>query len=107
MVFADVHTVYSPDKKLKLSVNDEGGKLAYAIFYDGTEVLKPSALGLKADYGDFTQGMKIVKATEKAMNKAYDMTRTKRAHVDYEATQLTLKLVNEKGFPLQMTFRQS
>lgn len=104
MVFADVHTVYSPDKKLKLSVNDEGGKLAYAIFYDGTEVLKPSALGLKADYGDFTQGMKIVKATEKAMNKAYDMTRTKRAHVDYEATQLTLKLVNEKGFPLQMTF---
>ena len=84
-------------------VVDENRILA---FHGLKQLNQNPSLGLKAIVYicDFTQGMKIVKATEKAMNKAYDMTRTKRAHVDYEATQLTLKLVNEKGFPLQMTF---
>ena len=102
--FADNHTVCSPDGKLMLTVNNEGGRPSYTISYDGVKVLRPSALGLTADYGDFTQGMKLVKATEKHIQVSYDMTRTKRAHVSYGANQLTLDMVNAKGFPLQITF---
>ena len=103
-VFAAEHTAFSPDKRLHLTVRDDGGQPTYTLNYDGLEVIKPSKLGLKADYGDFTQGMKIVEATEKAVQTVYDMTRTKRAHVDQKATMLTLKLVNDKGYPLQITF---
>lgn len=103
-VFAAEHTAFSPDKRLHLTVRDDGGQPTYTLNYDGLEVIKPSKLGLKADYGDFTQGMKIVEATEKAVQTIYDMTRTKRAHVDQKATMLTLKLVNDKGYPLQITF---
>ena len=102
--FADNHTVCSPDGKLMLTVNNEGGRPSYTVSYHGVEVLRPSALGLTADYGDFTQGMKLVKVTEKRIQVSYDMTRTKRAHVSYGANQLTLDMVNAKGFPLQMTF---
>ena len=58
--FADNHTVCSPDGKLMLTVNNEGGRPSYTVSYDGVKVLRPSALGLTADYGDFTQGMKLV-----------------------------------------------
>ena len=102
--FADNHTVCSPDGKLMLTINNEGGRPSYTVSYDGVEVLSPSALGLTADYGDFTQGMKLVKVTEKRIQVSYDMTRTKRAHVSYGANQLTLDMVNAKGFPLQITF---
>ncbi|WP_276816104.1 glycoside hydrolase family 97 protein [Segatella maculosa] len=102
--FADNHTVCSPDGKLMLTISKEGGRPSYTVSYDGVEVLRPSALGLTADYGDFTQGMKLVKATEKRIQVSYDMTRTKRAHVSYGANQLTLDMVNAKGFPLQITF---
>ena len=102
--FADNHTVCSPDGKLMLTVNNEGGRPSYTISYDGVKVLRPSALGLTADYGDFTQDMKLVKVTEKRIQVSYDMTRTKRAHVSYGANQLTLDMVNAKGFPLQITF---
>ena len=102
--FADNHTVCSPDGKLMLTISNEGGRPSYTVSYDGVEVLRPSALGLTADYGDFTQGMKFVKVTEKRIQVSYDMTRTKRAHVSYGANQLTIDMVNAKGFPLQITF---
>ena len=87
--------------------HQQRGRPSYTVSYDGVEVLRPSALGLTADYGDFTQGMKLVKATEKRIQVSYDMTRTKRAHVSYGANQLTLDMVNAKGFPLQITFNDA
>ena len=53
-VFASEHTAFSPDKRLHLTVRDDGGQPTYTLNYDGLEVIKPSKLGLKADYGDFT-----------------------------------------------------
>ena len=49
--------VKSPDGKLAVTVNDEYGVLNYRVSYMGQTILKPSALGLKADIGDFTRGL--------------------------------------------------
>ena len=40
-VFASEHTVFSPDKRLHLTVRDDGGQPTYTLNYDGLEVIKP------------------------------------------------------------------
>ena len=107
IAFADNHIVSSPDGKLKVDINDDGGQATYAVNYNGTEILSRSALGLSANYADFTKNLKIVKAKESKVSKSYDMTRIKKSHVEYKANQITLDLVNADNLPIQITFNVS
>lgn len=54
---ANNYTVKSPDGKLLVNVECEGGKVSYTIDYDGKQMLTRSALGLVANYGDFSQNL--------------------------------------------------
>ena len=107
IAFADNHIVSSPDGKLKVDINDDGGLATYAVNYNGAEILSRSALGLSANYADFTKNLKIVKAKESKVSKSYDMTRIKKSHVEYKANQITLDLVNADNLPMQITFNVS
>ena len=69
--------VASPDGKLVVTVTDEGGKAAYSVELDGRQMLTKSALGLKTNIGDFTQGLTIAGSEERKVAKDYTMTRTK------------------------------
>ena len=53
-------SITSPNTKLTLKVSDEGPQATYAITLDGQQMLLPSALGCSADFGDFTQSLKII-----------------------------------------------
>ena len=39
IAFADNHIVSSPDGKLKVDINDDGGLATYAVNYNGAEIL--------------------------------------------------------------------
>lgn len=101
------YTICSPDGRLVVTISDDGGKASYKAAFDGYEVLKPSNLGLQSNYADFTQGLKITKATESKINKSYDMTRIKASHIEYKANQIKLELVNSNNQPLQIIFNVS
>ena len=101
------YTICSPDGRLIVTISDEGGKASYKASFDGYDVITPSLLGINANYADFTQGLKIVNATESKINKSYDMTRIKTSHINYQANQIKLELVNEKNLPLQIVFNVS
>jgi hypothetical protein len=101
------YTICSPDGRLVVTISDDGGKASYKATFDGYEVLKPSNLGLQSNYADFTQGLKITKATESKINKSYDMTRIKASHIEYKANQIKLELVNSNNQPLQIIFNVS
>ncbi|MBE6264333.1 MAG: glycoside hydrolase family 97 protein [Prevotella sp.] len=101
------YTICSPDGRLVVTISDDGGKASYKASFDGYEVLKPSNLGLQSNYADFTQGLKITKATESKINKSYDMTRIKASHIEYKANQIKLELVNSNNQPLQIIFNVS
>lgn len=47
-------TVTSPDGNLVVTVCDDGGNLTYAVSLGGKQMLLPSRLGLKTNFGDFT-----------------------------------------------------
>lgn len=80
--------VASPDGKLVVTVNDNGGKPAYQVTLDGKVFLLPSALGLNTNIGDFTQGMMMTNASDvEAVNESYQLDRIKKSHVDYKANR--------------------
>ena len=80
--------VASPDGKLVVTVNDNGGKPAYQVTLDGKVFLLPSALGLNTNIGDFTQGMMMTDASDvEAVNESYQLDRIKKSHVDYKANR--------------------
>ena len=66
--------VKSPDGKLVVTVDDEQGLLTYRVSYMGQTMLKPSALGLKTDIGDFTRGMTFKEMKGSNIDKTYTMT---------------------------------
>lgn len=85
----------SPDGKLVVSIDDEGGQLNYSVTYNGNTVVEKSSLGFKADVGDFTRNVRITTTREYAIDKPYDMTRSKRAHVDFKAKGADINVENQ------------
>ncbi|MGM9701935.1 MAG: glycoside hydrolase family 97 catalytic domain-containing protein [Prevotella sp.] len=99
--------VASPDGKLVVTVTDEGGKAAYSVELDGRQMLTKSALGLKTNIGDFTQGLTIAGSEERKVAKDYTMTRTKASSASYVANQATISLVNKDGYRMDVTMSVS
>ena len=56
-VAAVTHTISSPDGKLFVRIHDDNGQPTYTVSYAGKQMLTPSALGLRADIGDFTHSL--------------------------------------------------
>ncbi len=96
--------IASPDGRLTVAVSDEAGRISYQVNYDGQTVMLPSALGLKTDIGDFTQGMTFKSQEEKQTDKTYQMTRTKASTAHFVARQAELVYTNAEGEPLTITF---
>ena len=97
-------TIASPNGKLVVTLSDADGKPAYSVKLNGTEVLQPSRLGFVADFGDLTHSMTLTDSRDYPMEKHYDMTRTKRAHVDFKANATDVSFANAKGQRFVVTF---
>ena len=94
---ANNYTVKSPDGKLLVNVECEGGKVSYTIDYDGKQMLTRSALGLVANYGDFSQNLTMGKLTDMGVEHvAYDESRIKKAHVEKDVVEAYIGFLNEK-----------
>ncbi len=90
-------TISSPNGNLSVTINDNGGKATYAVILDGQQVLLPSALGFKADFGDFTQGLTIKEVREEQLFKKYHMRQVKRSEITFVANQQSIIFTNTKG----------
>ena len=91
------YTVKSPDGKLAVNVSCEGGRASYTVDYEGKRMLSPSALGLVANYGDFSQklSMGALKGGE-VRHLSYNMSRIKKSHIRKDAVEATIGFLNEK-----------
>ena len=93
---ANNYTMKSPDGKLLVNVECEGGKVFYTIDYEGKQMLTRSALGLVANYGDFSQNLTMGKLTDMGVEHvAYDMNRTKKTHVEKDVVDAWIGFLNE------------
>ena len=100
-------TIASPNGKLVVTVNDEGGKATYAVALNGQQLLLPSALGFKADMGDFTQGLKITNTKSAHVDRSYEMRQVKQSKMHYVAEALTVDFETAKGLKMSTEFSVS
>ncbi len=91
---ANDYTVTSPNGKLTVNVTCEAGKASYTVNYDGKQMLAPSALGLIANYGNFSEGLTMGIYKSEAKHLAYDMTRVKKSHVEKDVYEATIGFLN-------------
>ncbi len=92
---ASDYILTSPSGKLSVLVSCEGGRASYAVTLDGKRMLEPSALGLVANYGDFSQGLAMGSLKVEKKHLVYDMTRTKKAHVEKDVSEATIGFLNQ------------
>ena len=93
---ANNYTVTSPDGKLAVNVECKEGKAFYTVNYDGKQMLGASALGLVANYGDFSQNLKMGALKSEKKHLAYKMTRIKKEKIEKDASEATIGFLNSK-----------
>ena len=96
--------VSSPNQQLTITVSDEGDCATYRIDFQGQQVLLPSALGLKTNFGDFTQRLTITGQQTGSTRDSYQMRQVKQSTISYEANTLTVDLENNQHQKLQVEF---
>ena len=99
--------IASPNGQLVVTVSDQGGKATYAVTFNGREMLLPSALGFKADMGDFTQGLTIKNTATAHVDRTYTMRQVKQSRMHYVAEALTIDFENARGQQMSAEFSVS
>ncbi|TGE20878.1 glycoside hydrolase family 97 protein [Hymenobacter metallicola] len=102
--------VSSPDGAVQVTVDvTPQGQPTYAVRYAGTELLRPSRLGLQLAGADLTQGLKLKKADKvEAVTDDYELTTDKRANCHYRANRRVVHFAgNTKALKLSVVFQVS
>lgn len=100
------YTISSPDQKIIVTCNV--GQAVYSISYKGVPVLINSKLGLVRDDEDFSQNLKLVKASKPAIVKdSYDMLNAKKRRITYTANRRILKTKTVSGKKMNIIFQVS
>lgn len=105
--WAETIQVKSPDGKLTVNVEADGGTANYSINYDGKQMMQPSALGFVANTGDFSKTLTLKGSKQTAISDSYELRVSKRAHVDYNANQLVCEFENDQHALMNIVFRVS
>lgn len=97
----------SPDGKINVVVNDNGGKVTYQIVHENVTVLNASPLGLKLNFDDLTQGLSMTNSEEKRITDEYTLNTIKQRHVVYEATEAVCQFSKDGRRAMDIVFRIS
>lgn len=100
-------SVCSPDGRLCLTVNADGGRPTYSLTYDGQTVLAPSPLGFRSDIADFTDSLTLASRLDSRLTDSYTLTHSKRSAVDVDARVLDCHFVRPDGKDFNVEFRLS
>ena len=103
--FATEKTFHSPDGRMSVTVNDEGGVPAYQVVLDGTTFIERSPLGVKMNFGDLSQGLTLKDCQISTVKDEYSLKTIKQSHVSYEATEAVCQFEKQGKPALDVIFR--
>jgi len=106
-VMAEEKQFNSPDGKVAVTVNDNGGRPTYQVSYEGQPFLLPSPLGLTLNFDDLTQGLALNSCDVTTVTDQYTVNTIKQRHVDYEATEAICHFQKDGRAALDIIFRVS
>ena len=103
--FATEKTFHSPDGRMSVTVNDEGGVPAYQVVLDGTTFIERSPLGVKMNFGDLSQGLTLKDCQISTVKDEYLLKTIKQSHVSYEATEAVCQFEKQGKPAIDVIFR--
>ena len=98
-------TFQSPDGKMAVTVNDDGGRPMYQVTLDGTTYIERSPLGVKMNFGDLSQGLTLKDCKTTTVKDEYSLKTIKQSHVSYEATEAVCQFTKDGKPALDVIFR--
>ena len=98
-------TFQSPDGKMAVTVNDDGGRPMYQVTLDGTTFIERSPLGVKMNFGDLSQGLTLKDCKTSTVKDEYSLKTIKQSHVSYEATEAVCQFTKDGKPALDVIFR--
>lgn len=107
MAMAQSKTVCSPDGKLVVTIDNEGGKAYYSVKYNNKQMVERSQLGLVANIADFANKLTLKESTTKKIDETYTMRTAKASKIHYVANQLNLTYDTDKKHRMVVTFNVS
>ena len=103
--FATEKSFQSPDGRMSVTVNDEGGVPAYQVVLDGTTFIERSPLGVKMNFGDLSQGLTLKDCQISTVKDEYSLKTIKQSHVSYEATEAVCQFERQGKPAIDVIFR--
>ena len=105
---AKAQTITSPDGNVKVTLDlSDQGKPQYSVSYGGQEILKPSALGLVTNIGDYTQGLTLKEVVTNPVSDTYSLRNIKQSRVDYQANEAVATYEKDGLTVMDIIFRVS
>ena len=105
---AKAQSVTSPDGDIKVTLElTNQGKPQYSVNYEGQEMLKPSALGLTTNIGDYTQGLTLKGVVTNPVSDTYSLRNIKQSHVAYQANEAVATYEKDGRTVMDIIFRVS
>ena len=98
-------TFQSPDGKMLVTVNDEGGNPTYQVTLDGTVFIERSPLGVKTNFDNLSQGLTLKDCKVGTFKDEYSLKTIKQSHVSYEATEAVCQFEKQGKPALDVIFR--
>ncbi len=98
-------TFQSPDGKMAVTVNDDGGRPMYQVTLDCTTYIERSPLGVKMNFGDLSQGLTLKDCKTSTVKDEYSLKTIKQSHVCYEATEAVCHFTKDGKPALDVIFR--
>ena len=97
----------SPDGNISVRVNDKDGLPTYEVRLRATVFVNPSALGVKLNFEDLTQGLVMKDCKVTRVTDDYTLPTIKQRHVSYEATEAVCQFEKDGRHALDIIFRVS
>ncbi|MBR4388311.1 MAG: glycoside hydrolase family 97 protein [Prevotella sp.] len=97
--------IVSPNGKTTVIIDVNDGHLFYQVTHNDVVFIEPSALGLKTNVDDLTQGLTLKSCATTTVNDAYDLSTIKRRHVEYTATEAVCQMEKDGRHVMDVIFR--
>lgn len=102
------YQIFSPDKKLSVSISVDGGNASYKVSFKNREIMEPSSLGLIRKDADFSKKLSVLSVSKvSTVDDQYTLHNSKRLLNHYIANKQTIHLQNENGKKLDVIFQVS
>ncbi len=99
-----VYDLYSPDRKIHLVIKETGNSICYELSYNGSEIIKQSALGLESTALSFHKGQ-IVKVVNSTFQESWKPLFGKFSQILNHYNQSVFHIQTDKGLKFNICFR--